>query len=434
MNEGPRDLMNNLDRFKAFIKTNNQELNVSSALYLNRFFGFFFWLVVFRNFSPFSIGISNTIMATGIIIGQMSNFGMNTFMIRVSKRANYLDKKIMGILIFVITICIFGILGYTIYLAFFASQSLFFFYSNNFVWVAFMLIIFSYAINYLEESWAIIKSSTFWLPIRAVISGLGKILLIFALREYFAAENVIIWAFALGQIIGTMIIFVILKLHLFFLTKPELVSRNDFKTTSFYSIFYILSGLFSLIIFNFVYEIYGETYAAYFTLAWNIAILLHILPRAASTVFLSKIVDNSITNIIVHIKNITLFIVPITTVGFLLLVVFGKLILSLFGEGYIGDAYFLLIILSFAVIPSIPIHFGFEILRALDKHISMIIFALVKNIIYLLLFYLNYIYQIPTGPALVYTIGHLIFATFLVIYVYKLLERHKRKIQVDLIE
>jgi len=300
-------------------------------------FGFFFWFIAARYYSPESVGIATVMISLISLVVMISKVGFDQSIIR---NISIFDKNIIintsSIVILFITLMIGSILIsyyyyfndsfqmpiflYVILLFLFLSSSLLSLYGNFFTAIRNSRLFFiqNFSLN----------SKIIFIFFLVPFKGYG-IFLAYGLSIFLTLTLSYIWIKKLGY-------------------RPSIsIDRFFLKKTWKYSLLTYIGGLLisvpGLILPVLIINIIGPEESAYFFIVYSIVSLIYVIPNAIS---ISLFVEGSHGESLREstLKSILINIILISPIV-IILVVFGNSILSLFGTEYSTNGYHLLIIM-----------------------------------------------------------------------------------------
>lgn len=351
------------------------------------FFGFFFWIICARLYTPEQVGIATTLIsAMGLITG-FSNLGLNTGVVRFlssSKNKNDLINSsfaLSSLSAFILSFIFLAVLPLF-------SPTLLFLRENKVYELSFILFVVALSNNAIAEAlFVAYRSAKYTLVKNSVLSVMKLVLtlVLTALGAYgiFAAvglANFIAWGLSL-----------LILMKLFGL---KLVLRQNFREirrTAAYSFGNYFAGfigglplmLLPIIITN----VLGAEKTAYFYIALMIANFIFMIPAATTTSLFGEGSNDE--------KKMKVYIIKAMRMSCLILipailsVLFcGNLILSAFGRNYSTEAFQLLQLLTVSGMFMAFSYIAGTILKVRNKIRQIIVISLMSCTITLFLSYL----------------------------------------------
>jgi O-antigen/teichoic acid export membrane protein len=309
------------------------------------FFGFFFWIINARLFTPEQVGIGTTLISVMILISSFSLLGLGNSLIKYIPTSERKNEKINTSFTLVGLTSIFVSIFYLVFLKTF-SPKLLFVRENIFFAILFILFIVFTSLNTISESVFIAYRSSKYVLIKNFVWSLIKLILPFIF--------ITLGAYGIFMSVGTAsaisyllcLLFLVWKFN--YLIKPiintELVKRMfKFSLGNYLAAF--IGGLPAMVLPILITNSIGAKFSAYFYMDMMIANLLYIVPLAVSQSLFAE-GSYSETELKIHLKKaikiISLILVPAIIITFLL----GKSILLAFGKQYSGEGLPLLQILA----------------------------------------------------------------------------------------
>jgi len=313
------------------------------------FFGFFFWIVVARLFSPGDVGIATTLISVMTLIGNFSLLGFNISLIRYLPKSDERNEKINSVLILVTLASIVASVLFLSGLKIF-SPKLLFLQTNLFYILSFILFVIGLSLNTIIDSVFIAYRATGNILIKNTALSILKLIL--PLLLIFLGSYGIFSSVAVATLVSTLMSLGILIYK--YTYRPSFSFNADVvKKMAVFSGGNYLAGFLSLtptlllpiLIIN---KLNAET-AAYYYIASMILGFLTIIPSATTNSLLAEgSYDNTELkqHFIKSSKIIYLFLVP----AVFLIVFFGNIILHAFGKNYADEAFSFLQIISFSTL------------------------------------------------------------------------------------
>ncbi|MGB9937100.1 MAG: oligosaccharide flippase family protein [Methanobacterium sp.] len=309
--------------------------------------GFFFWIIAARLFSPEDIGISSAIISVMSLISVFALLGFDISLIRFLYEQK--DKTAFINSSFTLTAVISTLLSLVFLTGLdIIAPDLMILKDNIYFGLTFILITVFFTLFTLQLSVFIgfraVKYSFFQSFINLSKIVLLPFLIIFGSFGIYLSFGLFYFiAFIAGVIFIKRVLNDYSPVPVF---KLEMVknmagySFNNYITNIFYSTPHFLLPLLVL-------NVLGPVINAYFYIAWTFASILFTIPFAVSRSFLA---EGSLDKSQSALKSLK-FTFILLFVVVMLVILFGQLILSLFGGEYALNAYNVLILLSLSSFP-----------------------------------------------------------------------------------
>jgi len=359
--------------FHIPLYSNAVYLMIASAV--NALFGFAFWLIVARFYSPTDVGLATAAISGASLLAMLANLGLGYGLIRFlphsSKNANSLINSCfsLGSLTSVVAGLIFlGGLS-------FWSPALVFIKQNPIYLTAFLLFtLASTLLSLTGETFVAERRAGFVLATSLVFNSL-RLPLVILLEAFFHF-------FAIFASV-TIAVGVALLLSIFFFlpqTQPGYrpffaVNRKVVNEMLHFSFANYLSVLFwaapGLVLPIMVVNLLGAELNAYFYIGWAIGGVLSVIPSAAS---ISLFAEGSYEqeklgiNIWRSLKMVLLLLVPVVV----LVLAFADKLLLLFGIAYAENATTLVRILAISSLP-LAINIVYLAIKRVEKKLKVIV-------------------------------------------------------------
>ena len=333
-----------------YLKNNSLYRNsiyLITGTFLMSGFGFFFWMINARLFTPEQIGLATTIISVMGTITSFSLLGLNISLIRYlpksKRKSDMINTCFSSVALTTITISTFFLINIRTF-----SSKLLFIKENQFYAFFFIFfMVFSSSSALIESIFISFKNSKF-VFIKNTIFSILKLIFPFFLITLGAYGIFSSWMIAL--MVGFGISFFLLKTK--FNYQPKLVFHisivRDIGKYSFgnYIVGFIGDLPIMLLPVMILNRLNAET-AAYYYMAMMVANVLFIIPRAVSSTLFAEGSNNE-KGIKGHVKKaikiISLLLIP----GILITFFFGKYILLMFGNEYSEEGFKFLQLLAFS--------------------------------------------------------------------------------------
>jgi len=351
------------------------------------FFGFFFWMINARIYTPEQVGIATTLISVMGLIAGFSNLGLNVGLVRFlpsSKNKNELINSsflISSITAFVLAIIFLA--GLHIF-----SPKLLFVRENPVYAISFVLFVVALANNTIVDALFIAYRSAKYILIKNSVMSIAKLVLPLALVAFSAYG--IFAAVGLANIMAIVLsVFILIKLFNFKIAYKH--NLDEIKKISYYSFGnYVAGFLYSLpvmvlpiIITNKI----GAAEAGYFYIAFTIASFIFIIPQATTQSLFAE-GSHSDKNMKIHFVKASKITILILVPTVIFAIIFGNYILLAFGKNYLTHAF---LPLQFLILSSIFISINGvigSIFRVKNRIKELIGIGVFNMLIILLLSYL----------------------------------------------
>lgn len=353
----------------------------TNAIYLmiasgaNALFGFVFWVIAARFYSPSDVGSAAAVISAVSLLTMLANFGLGYGLIRFlpnsGKRANAMINSCLTL---------GGLASAALVLIFLAgldlwSPALFFIRDNPIYFAAFLLFALSSTLSALTEQAFLAERRAGFVLAKSLIFNLLRLPLPIVLAAFFHS-------FGIFASWGISLVVALVVSILFFLPRAQpdyqprfTISRRVVNDMLHFSFANYLSVLFwslpSLVFPIMVVNLLGAELNAYFYIAWAAGSVLTMIPSAAST---SLFAEGSYEkerlgiNIRRSLKMIFIFLVPAVI---LVLAIADKLLL-LFGISYSESGTLLLRILAISTLP-LAINLVYLGIKRVEKKLKVIV-------------------------------------------------------------
>ncbi len=380
--------------------------------------GFIFWIAIARLYDTNDVGVASALISSTAMITGLSSFGFDFALIKYlaleDNKSKLINTCISISIISASILSLLFIVGIKIW-----SPNLIFLHGNLMIGFIFIFITsINSAINIIITGVFVGSRSSnysfyinnitflriFVCPFLVAMGALG-----IYLSCYISAIISILFGF-----------YLLTRIHInyipsFVLDKP---SAQKIFHYSLYN--YAAKMLESLPIFVFsilIINLLGADMNAYFYIAYSISAIFIIIPSSVSNSFITecsyfpeKFKDNFKKSVLITLKPLALLII--------IIILFGRYILTLFGEQYSEYSYMTLVLLAFASIPVSINYFIISIKRIRNEMTSVImIFGLIALISILTSYVLMIDFGI-NGVGVAWFIGNSLVAFLLLLNVY----------------
>lgn len=383
-------------------------------------FGFIFWLISTRVFSPEEIGLGTTLISTVSLISLISLFGFNSTLIRFLPNSKNRSGEINTAFTLVTIITLISCIIYLSFLQFFTPKLLIL-RENNYYIIGFIIIAILSSINTLTNSIFIAYRATEYnLITDGFIVSISKLLLpVFFLS--LGAYGVFFSA-GIATSIGMMASIIILVYKFNYLPKPTIESSVIKKIFEYSYINYLgslLSTAPSLILPIIIINKIGASESGYFFLCFMLINILYTISVSTSQSLFAEgsYGEDMLLKLLKRsVKLLFISMIPASIV----LALLGPFVLSFFGESYKAGGASVIVILSLFS-PVVAMYNLGNTLLKIRKQMFSIIFV---NAVYAIsICGLSYLWAEKglAWIAFAWVIGNLISGAFafIMIYLYK---------------
>lgn len=335
--------------------------HIKSPLYRNSFFlmantavtaglGFFFWMVVARFYVEAQVGLAAAIISAISLLTVLSNPGLGASLVRFLPKAENPRDMINSCLtvsgIIAVVLGTIFVLGLDIW-----SPALLFVKTNIIFAAAFVGFVLVQVLFGMVGSVFIASRRTDFTLYKSSIFSLLKIPLPILMALFFSVFGIAAsWGIATAVALTVALFFFVPRVQRHYRPVPRLNlsvigSMWRYSTSSY--LVRLFSAATPLVLPVMVVNLLGAEQNAYFYVAWTISGLLFAIPAAVSHSLFAEgahFKEDLWPNAIRSLKFVFLILVP----AVILVLLVGKWVLLLFGEGYSASGLMLLRILSLA--------------------------------------------------------------------------------------
>jgi O-antigen/teichoic acid export membrane protein len=335
--------------------------HLRGPLYRNSFFlmlntvvtsglGFFFWMVVARFYTEAEVGWGSAIISAISLLAMLSVPGFGAALIRFLPKAENPQAMINSCL------TLSGLIAVVISVIFIAgldfwSPALAFIKENPVFAAAFVFFVLAQTLYGAIASVFIARRRADFTLYKSIVFSLLKIPLPILLVLFFHAFGIAAsWGIAAAVALAVALFFFVPRVHPHYKPVPSLnlsVIGGMWRYSSGSYIARLFNSAPALILPIMVVNLLGAAQNAYFYVAWMIAGLLFAIPAAVSNSLFAEgahFEEDLWGNVVKSLKFVFLILVP----AVVLLLLVGKWLLLLFGEGYSESGLLLLRILCVA--------------------------------------------------------------------------------------
>lgn len=330
----------------------------------NTFLGFIYWLIAARLFEASDIGIANSAISAIILVVSLSVQGFGVGIIRLLPQYPDKENQVINSCLTLSLILLSLILSIFYLFLPFWSTSLNSFIDGKILF--FVLFSFSYLYTQLLDCVFISTRKTQNLLIKNLQLNVIKLLLLLGFIHQ--ESNGLYYSWGISIVIICIIETLIVRKRVNTSYKPALFFDRELgREVLGYSmknhVADVVSSIPSMILPIMIAELINVKMVAYFTIPWMIVNSLMIIERSTSQSLFAEISDDISLLSFKVAKSIKFLLYQLFPLLFMILL-FGKYILSIYGEEYSSNGYSLLVILTMSLIPySLNVTY-FVILRA----------------------------------------------------------------------
>lgn len=322
--------------------------------------GFFYWIIAARLYTPEQIGLATTFLSAVSLISSLAMLGFGTTLIRYLPTSEVKEKKInTAFTVVALASLVIGLI-YLAGLSYWTPKLLFI--RSSIPLIILMLLFFPInTINGITDSVFTALRQAHWVFVSNVTQSLTKLvtLVLFASLGVWGVVGSNIVAVIIATVLCLALIITRFKVHLYpLLDKKVLILVRKFAFGNY------LSGLIGtfpgMILPIIITNSLSPEQTAYYYMPSMIGSLLYVIPSSMSRSYFSESADRRDPLPLKKPISITYsLLLPIV----LILVVFGKEILNVFGNNYASEGYFLLLCVIISVIISVFSYFyGYRML------------------------------------------------------------------------
>lgn len=342
---------------------------------LTAILGFVFWIVVARLYPPKSVGLSSALIS---MVGLLSftgtlglGFGIIRFLPSSSDKARFLNSSFTASFLASVVVTLVFLVGLPLW-----PSKLMFGQENPFFVVAFIVFVVATAFyNILIQVFISFRRAEFTL-VNGIIFGSLAIALVVALATTFRTFGIFVsWGIAMAVSAAVNLFFFCPQVLYRYRPLPCFQRRITNEMIRFCFANYVGQILWNLptwILPPMIVILIGAEANAYFYVTWGIAVFLLSIPTTTSLSFFAEGSHREGrlgTDLKRSLKLVTFLLIPVIIIVFL----FGKKFLLLFGREYSERGTYLLYILALATAPA-SINFLYLGVVRVEKRIEEIIF------------------------------------------------------------
>lgn len=338
-------------------------------------FGFLFWVVVARLYSAEQVGIGAAILPAASLVAFLSMFGLGTGLIRFMSRAGSEAPALINQAFTLGTLAsvalgVMFVLGLDLW-----SPTLAIIREQPGYSVMFVSLVVLTALNVLLGQTFVALRHTGYGLVASLIHGIGRIVGAAAMVSVVGAMGIVLsWTLPLALAVGVCLVFFVPRALPGFRPRPQLRLRLLSAMGAFTLTSYVAEGLWAApawVLPLVVVNVLGPEQNAYFVLAWGVAMLPFVVPKALATAMFAEGSHRPAqvgADMVRSLKLCGLILGPVV----LALVLAGDKLLLLYGERYAAEGRLLLAIATLAVLPGTLPH-----LYLANVHIEQRLFQII---------------------------------------------------------
>ncbi len=383
--------------------------------------GFFTWILIAKFFTPHQVGLATTLISITSLIANLSLMGLNVGMIRYLPTSARKNERINTTFIIVIITSVIASLIYLAGIDIFSPKLNF--VKSNFLLIAlFVLFIVVFSLDLITESIFIAyRKSSYVLIKNACISilKLGLPFLLISLAFYG-----IFLAISLATSAALIISIVILIKKLNYKFSPQINGEIVKSMAKFSFGNYIaasLTQLPNLILPIMITNQLNPKTSAFYYVSMMIANFLYVIPSATAESLFAEGSHNE-KSLKSNSIRATKIILGLATPAVLFIIIFGKFILSFFGEEYATQGYPFLVMLAVSTIFLAATRIFATILK-INHKIKELIISYIISTFFILFFSYSFLQFGLIGIGYAWLLGKMILAVCLFISV--IYNKHK---------
>lgn len=418
---------------KYFLNKLITRFNLDKTLYRNAFFlvvnsisnnifGLLFWNIMAKNFTPAEVGVGSALVAASGLLSSIANMGLGGGIIRYMPEMRYDSSKLINTCFTLSSLV--ALIGCFIFICGLENwgPELMFIKDNSLMTILFVIITLTLSLSVLTDQSFIAGRNTSFVLKKNMITNILKLPLPILFYTYKGFG--IFGGAGIASIVGlvTSWFFFMPRLFIGFLPHPTFY-HGIIKTIIPFSFANYLVVLFNSLP-NFTYPIMvfsmlGEKESAYFYISWMMTMVLSIIP---SSIAQSLFAEGSLkpNKMGVKTRNALMLSISLTIPAVIIMIIFRKFLLNLFGHEYVEKGSVLVLYLSLAVVPQC-INMIFVALNQVRKKLSLAILhtgaiasiSLISGYWFIGLYKLN-------GIGIAYSLAQITVATIIIIPLLKI--------------
>ena len=317
--------------------------------FIMAFFGFFFWILSARFYTPEQVGLATSLISVISLISTFSLLGLNNGIIRYLPSSDNKSLKINTSFTIVAVTSLLLALIYLIFINVFSPKLVFIRDQIPFslLFIAFVVFL---ALNTISENVFIAYRSSIYIVIKNIIYSIAKLIL--------PILFVSLGAFGIFASVGFSIIFAFILSFIFLVIKfgydfKPVINTKIVKHMFRFSLGNYIAGFIgslpTMVLPIIILNKLGAQFSAYFYMDMMIANFLYMIPMAVSqSLFAEGSFDEA--RITIQLKKAVEIISLILLPAVIVCLLFGKYILLSFGQEYANEGFGLLQILTISTI------------------------------------------------------------------------------------
>lgn len=349
------------------------------STYVQAGFGFFFWLIAARLYTPNEVGLATALISAITLLATLSLVGMDNSLIRYLPEAKKPAQFISNALTLVAVAALVVGLVYVFGIGLFAPKLEFIRGSWEHIALTVLMTMGAALCTVADYIFMAFRRSGFVLG-KGIVLSVAKVGLLFVLVSQHAYG--LFLAASLGMVLAFVFSVVAIKFSHSLRLRPWL-SRTHIKSTARFAGSNYVSGLLESLPVSIlpilIINQFESKQAAYFYIAFMIANLLYRIPVAVTQSFFAESSSSSEAlrdSLLRTCKMLMLMLAP----AILVLIILGKYLLLIFGKSYSDTGYHLLIFFSLAAIP-VSLGYIFEtLLRVWHRHWQLVSSSAVRAV------------------------------------------------------
>nr|WP_319372968.1 oligosaccharide flippase family protein [uncultured Methanobacterium sp.] len=307
--------------------------------------GFIFWLVGARYYSPEDLGVASAIVSIIGLISMLSFLGFDIALVKyipeMKNKKELINSCLTVAVIFSAILTLIFIAGINLW-----SPSLVILRENSWLTLFFLIFIITSTLSTLQgfgvfpgfkkAEYSLIQNLT--IPFRILFLLL---LIPFGVYGLFISYGLVyIFAFVVGMFLTSKIFD-----YGFSLTIKKGILSDIFNYSSGNYFARIFENLPTFLLPLLILNILGATQNAYFYIAWQISMLLLAIPYVMYIALLAES-NSQIEDIKKNIRKALKLVFVAMVIAFMGILIFGKYLLSIFGDAYTLNSYNLLLLFA----------------------------------------------------------------------------------------
>jgi len=336
--------------------------------------GFLFWVIVARFYTEHEVGYSSAIISVIILIAMLSLVGLDSSLIRFLPQAEN-PRELINSSLTLTSLIGMVIAGIFVAGMDFWSPALVFIQKNVVFTTAFIVFVPLFALLGLVNASFLANRRAGFVAATDIICSVLRLPMPVLFALLFHSFGIVAsWGIAIGAATAISLLLFLPKVQNHYKLMPTL-KLNSMKNMWQYSGGNYLASLFigtpALVLPIMVVNYLGPQQNAYFYIAWTIYALLRAIPLSVSRSLFaegSHFEDKLKENVIKSFKLTFLLLIP----AVILLILFGKWLLLVFGQGYSLNSLHLLRILAVSSLP-ISITYIYSTILRVTKRIRELV-------------------------------------------------------------